>query len=163
MSFTQFNTEEIAAAIAETYPLPNDLFETGKYLLDLEDILKDMAVTARERFNELLPELQTTWSETYLCCQTFRSTAAVDIERLRKDRPDILERIVYVAAYDAEKLLTRRRIYELCCESAGADIIRYQKANLGDLEKALPKDDAAVFVRTIEKPTGWGIFRRGDE
>ncbi|HJJ48724.1 MAG TPA: hypothetical protein O0X39_07055 [Methanocorpusculum sp.] len=155
-----FTPEDVAAAIEAALPCPKDIFEEGRYLLLLEEMLKDLSVTIRARFNEILPELRNTESETYEVRQIIKTASVVDVERLRKMRPDILSRIVYVYAFDAVKLIGRTRLYELCAALPEFDCGMYDRANLGDLQRVLPKEECTQFIKTEERPAGWEIVLR---
>ena len=163
MSFMHLTTEGVAAAIEAALPCPGNILEEGRYLLDLDAVLKDLGACIRERFNELLPELRNEESKTYRLRQVTKEVRAVDVARLREERPDILSRIAYVYAFDAEKLLGKPHIYELCAALPGFKPALHERANLGDLEKTLAPQEAARFIKTEQKPAGWEIVLRDEE
>lgn len=156
--------QDVIAHLEAAYPLPPDAYEAVRYLLRMKEIFEQLqaaaAIAAEETIGRIIDDGLT--SSLYFLEPQMGVSSAIDMEKLRAGRPDVYERLVFVEASAGMRILSRRRIYELCREAAGAEgVRRYEKINKGELRKALPFDEVGTYITTWEEPAGYIIRERG--
>lgn len=121
-------------------------------------------LTSRHRELLALIRTETPVSPEFRLETPFSSVRHVDIPRLRQELPAVFDRLVYLKATDAERFLSRRRLYELSCEAAGIDRVRpLEQVNLGDLAKVLPADEFSRYLLLTQKPLPARIVRIAED
>lgn len=76
----------------------------------------------------------------------------VNYDALARDLPAVYEKLVYVAAADALRILGRKRLYSLCMQKDMARTKRCEVVALEDLRKVLKEEEIGPFLLRHEKP-----------
>lgn len=158
--YSEISPADVISAINGAFPAPSNPFELAMYFRNLEQVCGELEVFFEEEYNDKIFEIKDEPSDEYAVRMVYSKRSAVDSDKLRELRPDIYGRIVFVRSDKAERILTRRRIYELCEEAVGSDKIReYESVNKGDLEKNLQKCDVGQFISYVDKEEGYEVVR----
>ena len=157
--------ETLITELSETHPCPSadtDAYAAAYWHQEMQYLFTEAAAHLTNRHRELLDLIRTEnlRSAEYQLETPVIPVRHVDLPRLRQDLPAVFDAIVYLKATDAERLLSRRRLYESAVAAAGIDRVRpLEHVNLGDLAKALPADEFSRFVLVTPKPLPARIVR----
>lgn len=162
MTYEEFTTNDVVSAVEKSLPAPSNPFEKALYFLNLKWACDELSVLFAEEYNRLIPELMNEPSDEYEIEEVTKPVTRVDLEKLREVLPDVYRRIVFVKANNAEKILSRRTLYELCAEKLGEKVSDYETVNKGDLEKCLIAGESGKFIRIEYEPAGFAVRRKGD-
>lgn len=162
MTFTEFSVSDAISAIEKSLPAPENPFERAKYFLNLKWIGEELSLYYAKEYTDSVEELKNEPSDEYCVVELSKMIESVDIDKLRKTYPDVYERIVFVKSNVAEKILSRRTLYELCAEKIGLDAVRkYDVINKGDLKNSLLYDEIGQFIVRTYEPAGLAVREKG--
>ncbi len=157
---------DLLTELRRVRPCPADEYGEAYWNQEMQYLLTEASALLAGRHRELLAVIHSEdlRSPEFRIETPFTPVRRVDIPLLRQELPAVFGAIVYLKATDAERLLSRRRLYDLSCEAAGIDRVRpLEQINLGDLAKILPKEEFSRFVLVTQKPLPAQIVRIAEE
>ncbi|MDU9375957.1 hypothetical protein McpSp1_05370 [Methanocorpusculaceae archaeon Sp1] len=148
-----------------SWPRPSDLFERACWCTELESGLHRLSLLFNEEFHETVSLIAAGNFTSPLYELRFPTSPVrrVNAGRLREELPEMFFSVAYVRATDAERILSRRRLYELCCEADPDRAAALSVVNVADLERVLTREEASGFFVTDEKPLRPVVVRVGEE
>ena len=155
MTYTPFNPEAFLTTILpRIHPRPADPFEAALHSRDLAYVFEEFHLGFIEQYHRDLEILsaENCESSEYRLVHSSKITCKVDVAKLRADRPDIHQKIVYLRSCDAEKFLGRDVLYAAARDRAGDRITRYEQVNIEDLRKYLTPGELSGYLITTERP-----------
>lgn len=160
MAVTHIEASTIMTLIRSHYPLPVNVFEEALYYESLRDVFKTLHEAFIDLYNSKIDLLVNSEDSNYKVEQTYKTVPKVDVSVLKVERPDLYENLVYVKAYDAEKILTRRYLYDECKTIMGSDLDELERVNITDLEKFVPAGEMELFVTYANVAKGYRVFEK---
>ncbi|MDO5846148.1 MAG: hypothetical protein Q4Q04_04395 [Methanocorpusculum sp.] len=161
------SAEELYAVLAERY-LPAaaaDPFARAHAVMHLREAAEGLVLMLAEAYAGLLDTIREDGltSDEYELRDVCSVRLAVDVDRARAALPpEVFADIVHVGQADAERILSRRRLYELAAAAVGSEQIqRYQKVNKADLEARVPAEEAGAFLVERVKVVRTEVVLRG--
>lgn len=157
--------DALLTELSTTHPCPSadtDIYAAAYWQQEMQYLLTETAGILGDRHRELLDLIRTEnpLSPEYRLETPTLLVRHVDIPRLRQELPAVFDRLVYLKATDAERFLSRRRLYESAVAAAGIDRVRpLEHVNLGDLAKVLPHDEFSRYILLTPKPLPARIVR----
>lgn len=158
--------EDLLRELRRIRPCPEDEYGKAYWNQEMQYLLTEATALLTAQHKDLLTIIR---SEDLRSPEFRIETPTIpvrhaDISRLRQELPAVFDRIVYLKATDAERFLSRRRLYDLSRETAGHDRVRpVEQINLGDLAKILPKEEFDRFVLITPKPLPARVVRIPEE
>lgn len=159
---------DLLAEIGETHPCPSadsDAYAAAYWHQEITYLLTEAAGILDRRHRELLELIRSEdlRSPEFRLETPFTSVRHVNVPALRQELPAVFDAVVYLKATDAERFLSRRRLYESAVAAAGIDRVRpLEQVNLGDLAKVLPADEFSRYVILTQKPLPARIVRTAE-
>ena len=158
--------EDLLTELRRVRPCPADEYGEAYWNQEMQHLLTETAALLAGRHRDLLAVIRSEdlRSAEFRIETPFTQVRHADIPLLRQELPAVFDAVVHLKATDAERFLSRRRLYELSCETAGRDRVRpVEQINLGDLAKILPKEEFSRFVLVTQKPLPAQIVRIPEE
>lgn len=159
---------DLAEEIRTSHSCPSadaDVWAAAYWHQEFAYLLSEAAVLLAGRQEELITLIRTEGltSPEFRMDTPVVPVRTVNVAALREELPAIFDRVVFLRATDAERLLSRRRLYESAVAEAGADRVRpLERVNLGDLAKVLPADEFSRYIVITEKPLPARIVRAAE-
>ena len=141
-------------AVLPVFSRPSDPFAEAVWCTELEAAAGELARVMNRRFHDLVNRIAAEGlvSERYVVTFPAVAVRRVDVVRLREELPEVFDRVVYLRCCDAERILSRERLYALCCAEAGGRVPSLEQVNLGDLGRVLKGEEMDRYVIVEEKP-----------
>ena len=101
------NAEEFAAAVLAAYPVPEETFARAKWMGEAADACQVLSKRYRKEEAALTLAIRTEGltSAEYELKELTRPYSRVNVDLLKRDRPDVFEEAVHVKQAFAEKTL----------------------------------------------------------
>ena len=142
------NAEEFAAAVFAAYPAPEETFARAKWMGGAADACQVLAKKYRKEEAALTLAIRTEGltSAEYELKELTRPYSRVNVELLKRERPDVFEEAVHVKQAFAEKTLGRRRLYDLVYDAIGEAVAEHEVVTVTDVRALLPDAEAALYI-----------------
>ena len=140
--------EEFAAAVFAAYPVPEETFAKAKWMGEAADACQVLAKRYRKEEAALTLAIRTEGltSAEYELKELTRPYSRVNVELLKRERPDVFEEAVHVKQAFAEKTLGRRRLYDLVYDAIGEAVAEHEVVTVTDVRALLPDAEAALYI-----------------
>ena len=140
--------EEFAAAVFAAYPVPEETFAKAKWMGEAADACQVLAKQYRKEEAALTLAIRTEGltSAEYALKELTRPYSRVNVELLKRERPDVFEEAVHVKQAFAEKTLGRRRLYDLVYDAIGEAVAEHEVVTVTDVRALLPDAEAALYI-----------------
>ena len=140
--------EEFAAAVFAAYPVPEETFARAKWMGEAADACQVLAKQYRKEEAALTLAIRTTGltSAEYALKELTRPYSRVNVDLLKRERPDVFEEAVHVKQAFAEKTLGRRRLYDLVYDAIGEAVAEHEVVTVTDVRALLPDAEAALYI-----------------
>lgn len=156
MSYTSLPSpmEIFEQEILPNHSEPLDQFERALWCSELVYVFKELLLEFEERYSREVGVIfrEDLHSDVYTLETPVTLVRVVDVPKLRSEMPEVFSDIVYLRCSDAEKVLGRRYLYNLCKSGYPERIKALEWVNLGDLERVLASCEVGSYVRVVEKP-----------
>lgn len=111
---TTYDVEEL---LNETFPVPKDLFEQAVRIQQLEAVFEFLSEDYKNRRMQIISRIRTEQLTSSLYRVLPKIERHVNGKLLKSKFPEIYDRLVYIKAPDARKVLGDRTMYEVCLET----------------------------------------------
>ena len=140
--------EEFAAAVFAAYPVPEETFARAKWMGEAADACQVLAKQYRKEEAALTLAIRTEGltSAEYELKELTRPYSRVNVDLLKRERPDVFEEAVHVKQAFAEKTLGRRRLYDLVYDAIGEAVAEHEVVTVTDVRALLPDAEAALYI-----------------
>ena len=140
--------EEFAAAVFAAYPVPDETFARAKWMGEAADACQVLAKQYRKEEAALTLAIRTEGltSAEYELKELTRPYSRVNVDLLKRERPDVFEEAVHVKQAFAEKTLGRRRLYDLVYDAIGEAVAEHEVVTVTDVRALLPDAEAALYI-----------------
>ena len=140
--------EEFAAAVFAAYPVPEETFARAKWMGEAADACQVLAKRYRKEEAALTLAIRTEGltSAEYELKELTRPYSRVNVDLLKRERPDVFEEAVHVKQAFAEKTLGRRRLYDLVYDAIGEAVAEHEVVTVTDVRALLPDAEAALYI-----------------
>ena len=140
--------EEFAAAVFAAYPVPEETFARAKWMGEAADACQVLSKRYRKEEAALTLAIRTEglMSAEYELKELTRPYSRVNVELLKRERPDVFEEAVHVKQAFAEKTLGRRRLYDLVYDAIGEAVAEHEVVTVTDVRALLPDAEAALYI-----------------
>ena len=140
--------EEFAAAVFAAYPVPEETFAKAKWMGEAADACQVLAKRYRKEEAALTLAIRTEGltSAEYALKELTRPYSRVNVDLLKRERPDVFEEAVHVKQAFAEKTLGRRRLYDLVYDAIGEAVAEHEVVTVTDVRALLPDAEAALYI-----------------
>ena len=140
--------EEFAAAVFAAYPVPEETFARAKWMGEAADACQVLAKQYRKEEAALTLAIRTEGltSAEYALKELTRPYSRVNVDLLKRERPDVFEEAVHVKQAFAEKTLGRRRLYDLVYDAIGEAVAEHEVVTVTDVRALLPDAEAALYI-----------------
>ena len=140
--------EEFAAAVFAAYPVPEEMFAKAKWMGEAADACQVLAKRYRKEEAALTLAIRTEGltSAEYELKELTRPYSRVNVDLLKRERPDVFEEAVHVKQAFAEKTLGRRRLYDLVYDAIGEAVAEHEVVTVTDVRALLPDAEAALYI-----------------
>ena len=140
--------EEFAAAVFAAYPVPEETFARAKWMGEAADACQVLAKRYRKEEAALTLAIRTEGltSAEYELKELTRPYSRVNVDLLKRERPDVFEEAVHVKQAFAEKTLGRRRLYDLVYDVIGDAVAEHEVVTVTDVRALLPDAEAALYI-----------------
>ena len=140
--------EEFAAAVFAAYPVPEETFAKAKWMGEAADACQVLAKQYRKEEAALTLAIRTEGltSAEYELKELTRPYSRVNVDLLKRERPDVFEEAVHVKQAFAEKTLGRRRLYDLVYDVIGEAVAEHEVVTVTDVRALLPDAEAALYI-----------------
>ena len=140
--------EEFAAAVFAAYPVPEETFARAKWMGEAADACQVLAKRYRKEEAALTLAIRTEGltSAEYALKELTRPYSRVNVDLLKRERPDVFEEAVHVKQAFAEKTLGRRRLYDLVYDAIGEAVAEHEVVTVTDVRALLPDAEAALYI-----------------
>ena len=140
--------EEFAAAVFAAYPVPEETFARAKWMGEAADACQVLAKQYRKEEAALTLAIRTEGltSAEYALKELTRPYSRVNVDLLKRERPDVFEEAVHVKQAFAEKTLGRRRLYDLVYDAIGEAVAEHEVVTVTDVKALLPDAEAALYI-----------------
>ena len=140
--------EEFAAAVFAAYPVPEETFAKAKWMGEAADACQVLAKQYRKEEAALTLAIRTEGltSAEYALKELTRPYSRVNVDLLKRERPDVFEEAVHVKQAFAEKTLGRRRLYDLVYDAIGEAVAEHEVVTVTDVRALLPDAEAALYI-----------------
>ena len=140
--------EEFAAAVFAAYPVPEETFAKAKWMGEAADACQVLAKQYRKEEAALTLAIRTEGltSAEYELKELTRPYSRVNVDLLKRERPDVFEEAVHVKQAFAEKTLGRRRLYDLVYDAIGEAVAEHEVVTVTDVRALLPDAEAALYI-----------------
>ena len=142
------------------------LFRRVRGLEDAEKIIsllsKELTLAKRYTLGRLL-DGGVTEADGYRLETITETITSVDAAKLRRDEPELYEKIARIPAHILVKELGHDRLRGMLIEAKGADAVRrYDTISVEDLDAVFScAEDAVPYKRTIRCPAGYAVRETG--
>lgn len=142
------NADEFEAAVFAAYPVSDEVFERAMWMGEAADACGVLSKRYRRCESSLTQRIRTDGltSDEYELKELTRPFSRVNIPLLKAERPDVFEEAVHVKQAFAEKVLGRRRLYDLVADVLGAEVSKHEVVTVTDIRSLLPDAEAALYV-----------------
>ena len=140
--------EEFAAAVFAAYPVPEETFAKAKWMGEAADACQVLSKRYRKEEAALTLAIRTEGltSAEYELKELTRPYSRVNVDLLKRERPDVFEEAVHVKQAFAEKTLGRRRLYDLVYDAIGEAVAEHEVVTVTDVRALLPDAEAALYI-----------------
>ena len=140
--------EEFAAAVFAAYPVPEETFARAKWMGEAADACQVLSKRYRKEEAALTLAIRTEGltSAEYALKELTRPYSRVNVDLLKRERPDVFEEAVHVKQAFAEKTLGRRRLYDLVYDAIGEAVAEHEVVTVTDVKALLPDAEAALYI-----------------
>mgnify|MGYP006360874569 FL=1 len=140
--------EEFAAAVFAAYPVPEETFARAKWMGEAADACQVLAKQYRKEEAALTLAIRTEGltSAEYALKELTRPYSRVNVDLLKRERPDVFAEAVHVKQAFAEKTLGRRRLYDLVYDVIGEAVAEHEVVTVTDVRALLPDAEAALYI-----------------
>ncbi|MDV0442851.1 hypothetical protein [Methanorbis rubei] len=148
-----------------SWPRPENLFERAYWCTELEGSLHRLSLLFNEEFNTTVSQITAgnLTSPAYELRFPQVAVRRVNVPLLREEMPKMFSAVAYLRATDAERILSRKLLYELCLGSDPDRTASLAAVNIADLEKFLTRQEMDGFVLTDQKPLRPVIVKLGED
>ncbi|MDV0441706.1 hypothetical protein [Methanorbis furvi] len=143
-----------AEKIGIFYPEPCDPFENAIWAAEFAEVFRQLAERFEEQHAAVIDRIciEGLTSVHYTIETPYTLTRMVDIGKLRRNLPEVFEKIVFIRSCDAEKILGRKHLYELAKAASPDRVIAFEQVNLGDLRQVLAESEIPAYISVVKKP-----------
>ena len=154
--------EEFAAAVFAAYPVPEETFARAKWMGEAADACQVLAKQYRKEEAALTLAIRTEGltSAEYELKELTRPYSRVNVDLLKRERPDVFEEAVHVKQAFAEKTLGRRRLYDLVYDAIGEAVAEHEVVTVTDVRALLPDAEAALYIAEGEEFVRYAVVCR---
>ena len=156
------NAEEFAAAVFAAYPVPEETFAKAKWMGEAADACQVLAKQYRKEEAALTLAIRTEGltSAEYELKELTRPYSRVNVDLLKRERPDVFEEAVHVKQAFAEKTLGRRRLYDLVYDAIGEAVAEHEVVTVTDVRALLPDAEAALYIAEEDEFVRYAVVCR---
>ena len=156
------NAEEFAAAVFAAYPVPEETFARAKWMGEAADACQVLAKQYRKEEAALTLAIRTEGltSDEYALKELTRPYSRVNVDLLKRERPDVFEEAVHVKQAFAEKTLGRRRLYDLVYDAIGEAVAEHEVVTVTDVRALLPDAEAALYIAEADEFVRYAVVCR---
>lgn len=150
--------------IAPFHPEPADPFEHALWCSEMATVFEKLSIYFEDQYSQDINRIQTEHltSDIYALHTPVSLHRVANVDKLRRELPEIYARIVFIRPYDAEKILGRRRLHELAQQAAGDRILPLELINISDLRRELTGEELPAYLKVLEKPHAPVIIRQDE-
>jgi len=140
--------EEFAEAVFAAYPVPEETFARAKWMGEAAYACNVLAKRYRKEEAALTLAIRTEglMSGEYELKELTRPYSRVNVDLLKRERPDVFAEAVHVKQAFAEKTLGRRRLYDLVYDAIGDAVAEHEVVTVTDVKALLPDSEAALYI-----------------
>jgi len=140
--------EEFAEAVFAAYPVPEETFARAKWMGEAAYACNVLAKRYRKEEAALTLAIRTEglMSGEYALKELTRPYSRVNVDLLKRERPDVFAEAVHVKQAFAEKTLGRRRLYDLVYDAIGDAVAEHEVVTVTDVKALLPDSEAALYI-----------------
>ncbi len=150
--------------IGPFYPEPCDPFESALWAAEFAEVFRQLAARFDKQHAAAIDRIciEGLTSAHYTIETPYLLTRIVDVGKLRRDLPEVFEKIVFIRSCDAEKILGRRHLYALAKTASPDRVLPLEQVNIGDLRQVLAESEIPGYIITVKKPQMQVIVSRED-
>ena len=156
------NADEFEAAVFAAYPVSEEVFARAMWMGEAADACGVLSKRYRRIESSLTQRIRTEGltSDEYELKELTRPFSRVNVSLLKAERPDVFSAAVHVKQAFAEKVLGRRRLYDLVAEVLGDEISQHEVVTVTDVKSLLPDSAAALYVEDFDEFVRFAVVER---